>query len=180
MATLSILKIYKPTLVFLAKFSGTYLVLALIYQWYLSAYTGQTDPFTLRTGELVSRLFYITGLQATALPLPDESGLQLLINGEYVARIVEGCNAISVIIMFAAFTLSFGNFIKKSLIFTIAGSFLIYIFNLFRIVFLGYLLYMLPKWQDLAHRVIFPGLIYGFVIVLWIIFVKKINSETLQ
>ncbi len=168
---------YKPTLLFITKFSGIYLLLVWLYQIFLSGYRHQTDPITIQTGKWVSTLFKFTGMQAETIPLENEQGLKLLINGEYIARIIEGCTAIGIIILFTAFIIGFGNSFKKSILFALAGSLLIYIFNLFRIVFLGYLMYVFPQWQDPAHRVVFPGMIYGFVIFLWIFFIKKINNE---
>ena len=178
MPDLSILKTYKPTLIFIAKFSGIYLVLARLYQWYLSLYSNQTDPITSLTGKLVTYVFQMSHLEAQTAALKNEPGLKLIINGEYIARIIEGCTAVSVIIMFVAFILSFGKSLTKSLTFALTGSILIFIFNILRIAILGHLMYTYPQWQDLAHRVAFPAMIYGFVIVLWIIFVKKINHES--
>ena len=147
-----------------------------IYNVYLSQYDGQTDALTVWVGKFVTDIYNWFGLNVQTLPLTDESGLKLIINGNYVARIVEGCTAISVIILFVAFVISFGQNFKKSLVFAIIGSLLIFIFNLFRIVFLGYLVYAYPQFQDVAHRIVFPALIYGFVVLLWLVFIKKIND----
>jgi exosortase family protein XrtF len=130
---------------------------------------------TIWVGKAVSYIFSLIGVNAQTLPLENEAGLKLLINGEYMARIIEGCTAVSVIILFVAFVVSFGSSIKKSLLFAVAGSIIIFVFNWFRIVFLGYLLYLFPQWQDIAHRVVFPALIYGLVVLMWMYFVKKIN-----
>jgi exosortase family protein XrtF len=168
-----ILQSYKPTIYFIIKFISIYLVLVLIYNYYLSFYQGTTDPLTLLIGKWVTQIYHWLGLQVSTIPLEHESGLKLIINNNYVARIVEGCTAASVIIMFAAFVLSFTNNIKQSLKFVIFGSLSIFIFNILRIVFLGYLLYAYPQYQDVAHRIIFPALIYGYVVFLWLLFIKK-------
>jgi exosortase family protein XrtF len=168
---------YKSTLFFILKFLGIYLLLAFIYQLYLSGYHDKTDGITLFVGKTVSQYFLLTGTDAQTIPLEAESGLKLIINGNYLARIVEGCTALSVIIMFIAFIISFGNFSKKSIVFAILGSIGIFIFNIFRIISLTYLISYLPQYQDFAHRIIFPAMIYGFVVFLWIIFVKKYGYE---
>jgi len=164
---------YKPTIKFIVIFALTYALLSMIYGRYLNHFTGQTDDLTKFVGRSVSYVYNILSIDAQTIPLKNESGLKLIINGNYLARIVEGCTAMSIIIMFIAFIFSFGSNLKKTLIFAIAGSILIFMFNIIRIVVLGYLLYVVPAYQDVSHRVIFPAMIYGFVILLWIIFIKK-------
>jgi len=167
---------YKPALFFILKFALLYVLLVLLYNAFLSFYKDVADPVTVFTGKAVTRLFELFGAQAQSLPLESENGLKLILNGEYVARIVEGCNSLSVIIMFVAFVLSFGKKIKKSILFALVGSLLIFVFNIIRIVILGHILYRFPEYQDIAHRVIFPAMIYGFVVLLWIVFVKKFSD----
>ncbi len=174
----SLLKTYRPLLIFTAKFAAVYIILSGLYMAYLSQYKQQTDPLTRFVGKNVDGMFNILGIHASTPPIPHEQGVKLIINGTYVARIVEGCTAASVIIMFIAFIIAFGHNPKKSLLFALTGSLLIFLFNILRIVFLGYLLYAFPKYQDIAHRIIFPALIYGFVVILWIIFIKKFNNVT--
>jgi len=149
------------------------MLLVTIYNFYLSFFQQQTDLLTLWVGQMVSGIYNIIGLDVHTTPLETEPGLKLIVQGQYIARIVEGCTAISVIIMFMAFVLSFGQNFQKTLLFALIGSILIFVFNLIRIIFLGYLFYAFPQYQDVAHRIIFPALIYGFVVFLWLIFIKK-------
>jgi len=174
----SIIKTYKPLLIFTATFAGVYALLTGIYIWFLSLYPHQTDPLTRFVGKSVDTIFNYTGIDAATPPISNGQGVKLLINGQYVARIVEGCTAASIIIMFIAFIIAFGHNPKKSFLFALIGSLLIFIFNIIRIAFLGYLLYAFPAYQDIAHRIIFPALIYGFVVILWIIFIKKYNNAS--
>ncbi len=173
---MSTLKTYYPTLKFIGKFVLIYVVLVTVYNFYLSFFQNQTDIITIWVGKLVSGIYNILGINVQSVPIKTEPGLKLIVKGQYVARIVEGCTSISVIIMFMAFVLSFGKNLKKTLTFALMGSILIFIFNLLRIVFLGYILYAFPQYQDVAHRIIFPAMIYGFVIILWLYFVLKYHE----
>ncbi len=164
---------YKSTLIFISRFLILYFSLAFIYNYYLGLYSGQTDPLTIWVGESVSYIYKFLDVNVQTTPLLHESGLKLIINNQYVARIVEGCTAISVIILFIAFIVSLGTSFKTSLIYAFIGSILIFVFNILRIVFLGYVLYAMPQYQMLAHQIIFPVLIYGLVIILWLIFIIK-------
>jgi len=172
----SILKIYRPVLIFMAKFAGVYAVLVWIYNRYLAYWGHETDGLTGFVGKSVNVLFRLFHIDASTPALEGERGLKLLVNGEYVARIVEGCTAVSVIIMFIAFVIAFGKSFQKSCCFALAGALLIFIINILRIAFLGYMLYAFPAYQDVAHRIVFPAIIYGFVVFLWIVFIKKYNE----
>jgi len=174
MAQESIYKQYKPSLIFILKFAGIYLLLSILYNFYLSSQIGHTDSLSLLVGKALNATYHLFAINAQLIPLDNEAGLKLIINGQYLARIVEGCTAMSVIIMFISFVISFGNSFYKAFKFALIGSVLIFIFNILRILILSYILYYFPKYQDIAHRVLFPALIYGFVVFLWFIFIKKI------
>ncbi len=107
--------------------------------------------------------------------LPD-SYIQLYYNRNYIARMIEGCNAINVIILFIAFVASFSGKLKPTLLFVFGGSVIIYILNIVRIAALCVLMYHFPEWENFLHGVIFPLFIYGVVFLLWIIWVFKFSS----
>jgi exosortase family protein XrtF len=93
-----------------------------------------------------------------------------------VARIVEGCNAISVIILFIAFVIAFKGDFKKTVLFVLAGSILIHLLNVVRIALIAIALYHYPQHEHLLHGVIFPLIIYGIVFLLWVIWVNQFSS----
>jgi len=101
----------------------------------------------------------------------------LIINNEYIARIVEGCSAASIIILFVVFIISFGKTNIKTFVFLLLGAFSIFIINIFRILFLAYTLYAFPDYQKILHQIIFPAIIYTWVVLLWIYFIKKIYKK---
>jgi exosortase family protein XrtF len=47
----------------------------------------------------------------------EETFIKLIYNHKYVARIIEGCNAISIIILFISFVVSFSGKLKPTLLF---------------------------------------------------------------
>lgn len=107
-------------------------------------------------------------------------GIQLYMNQEIVGQIVEGCNSVSIIILFVAFILAFRQGWKKTILFLFAGAILIYAINLVRIVILSIALHRFPEYQDFLHRVIFPGIIYGMVFILWVLWIRSIpRSKTI-
>ena len=105
-----------------------------------------------------------------------ELSIKFIINGNYVARIIEGCNSMSIIILFLSFIIAFsGNFINTFL-FGLFGSVLIYIVNVLRIIALSILYYRFPEYQTVLHDLLFPSIIYGLTFVLWVTWVKFFSN----
>jgi len=156
-------------------FIAVYSVLTLGYKFYLDQSDGRKhypDYFTNLVGrqsqDLLTTLDYPTRLD----PHADEPSLKLIVKNKYIARVVEGCNSISIIILFTAFVIAFADGFKKTFVFILAGSTLIYAANLFRIVLLSIGLYHYPWRQEFLHSVMFPFVIYSMVFLLWILWVN--------
>jgi len=116
------------------------------------------------------------GYNAQVLPHPTEPSMKLIINDFYLARVIEGCNSISVIILFLSFIVAFASKFKTTLFYILSGSVLIYSVNLIRIVLLTIGLYHYPHQKAIFHTVIFPAIIYGLVFLLWIFWVNRFSK----
>lgn len=170
---------YKPFLFFLAKFFGTYLVLTFAYQTYLNEFDTskfEVDGFTQLVAEQSKQVLSLFDSQSYTQPNLKESSVNLFYHNKWVARIVEGCNALSVIILFVSFVFAFTGKFKQTILFIIAGSLIIYIFNIIRIALLCMAIFHYKHFQDILHGVIFPLFIYGIVFILWIIWVNKYSK----
>ncbi|WP_264543568.1 MULTISPECIES: exosortase family protein XrtF [Flavobacterium] len=165
---------YKPFLLFLAKFFLTYLVLTVIYQLYLKSYEGNSvDGITSNVSVLSEKLLQVS--DENAKTVKDERGEYYLViyNNNYVGRIIEGCNAVSVIILFVSFIVAFSTTIKPTLLYVLAGSVLIYVLNILRIGFIIMILNKFPEQEHIIHGVVFPLIIYGIVFLLWFLWIYK-------
>jgi exosortase family protein XrtF len=118
------------------------------------------------------------GFDAEVIPHETNTSMKLYINKQYLAIIVEGCNAISIIILFIAFVVAFSQNLKKTLLFVFAGSVLIYGFNIIRISILTIALYRYSQYEKILHEIVFPGLIYGMVFLLWLIWVRMLPKRS--
>ncbi len=118
------------------------------------------------------------GYRTNIVPHTEESSLMVFVNQKYLARIIEGCNGMSVIILFIAFVVSFRDTFKRTFLFILAGSVLIYAVNLIRIVLLTVGLYKYPWRSEVMHEVIFPLAIYGMVFLLWMFWVRHFSIQT--
>lgn len=175
----ALLKKYKSVIKFILTFLLVYLLLSISYKFYLdfskdSKYYPDyfTHKVAKQTKELIKALDYQVGIANH----PNEPSIKLIINDKYVARVVEGCNSISVIILFISFMIAFAGRLKPTFLYIFSGSILIYSVNLIRIVILSIGLYHYPWRRDLLHTVIFPLIIYGLVFLLWMFWVNSFHK----
>jgi len=169
---------FKPFLLFLSKFLVSYLVLTFLYQTFLNKYdikNYEVDSITQLIAEQSSQILSLFDNNSFIVPNLVEPSVKLYYHGKWVARIIEGCNAISVIILFISFVLAFTGRIKQMIIFILSGTIIIHVFNILRIVLLSMAIFHYPKSQHFLHGVIFPLFIYGVVFGLWVIWVNKFS-----
>jgi exosortase family protein XrtF len=171
---------YSAVLRFILLFLGTYMVLSLIYGGFLQlSKSGNYHPdyITHLVANQSELLINEMGYTSNVLPNPDYPSMQLFINGVAVGQIIEGCNAISIIILFIAFIVAFAQDWKKTILFLFGGAVLIYAINIIRIAILAIALYQFPRYQEILHTVVFPGIIYGMVFLLWVVWVKSLPKN---
>lgn len=167
---------YKPFLLFLGKFIISYLVLTFIYQTYLNRFdekNSEVDSFTEIVASQSAKVLSWIDSNSYTMPHQTEPTVKLFYKGKYISRIIEGCNALSVIILFVSFVIAFTGKFKKTILFIVFGIFLIHVLNIGRIALLCVALYHFPQYEHLLHGVIFPLVIYGVVFLLWVIWVNK-------
>lgn len=168
---------YKPFLIFLASFFLTYFILTFIYQQYLgSLEKNKTDAVTKFVSKNTEQILLFFGEEVSVVESDTGSYMKLFFHKEYIARIVEGCNAISIIILFVSFVVAFSSKLIPTLLFIFCGSIIIYLLNVFRIAALTVLLFYFPKQEVILHEVLFPLFIYSVVFLLWLIWVRKFSK----
>jgi len=177
---LQLIRKYKSVLFFILTFLGVYLVLSFCYAMYLKYAQSEIyypDYITHRVAQQSESLVNILGYRGEIEPHPDEASMKLYVNDLFVARVVEGCNAVSVLILFAAFVLAFYKGLRPTLLFVFGGGVLIYAVNIIRIALLSIGLYAYPDYKELLHDVVFPGIIYGLVVVLWLFWIRRFKEQ---
>ncbi|MBV8326823.1 exosortase family protein XrtF [Chryseobacterium sp.] len=166
------LKDFKPVLGILLRFIIIYLVLLFAYQFYLnhSKDTG-LDSFS----RLIARQVCLiqNGLHYPTELYDDAKNEQVwfYVKEQYTTRMVEGCNAISVAILFVSFVFAFYKGVQ-TFIFVGVGLVTLYIMNLLRIVGLNLVMAEHKEYGIMFHDFIFPAVIYGSVVLLWLIWIK--------
>jgi len=104
--------------------------------------------------------------------------LVISVMGTPVAQLVEGCNAVSVIILFVAFVFAIPHNISDTLLFALFGVVLLYGINILRVAFICVGIYLWPEWSSVLHDLVFPGIIYGTVMLLWIFWIWRYQQKS--
>ncbi|MDX6747985.1 exosortase family protein XrtF [Polaribacter sp. PL03] len=175
------MKKHKNVVIFLIKFFATYFILFAIYSTYLKNSQEKEGAFktasiTTLVADQTVDLIEFFNFDAGAYQHKKELSVKLLIEGNYTARVIEGCNSISIIILFIAFIIAFAGSIKATIIYSFLGSLFIYTINIVRIAFLAIMIYKYPRHQEILHNLVFPAIIYGVVFLLWVIWVNKFSN----
>lgn len=177
---MSSLRPYYPIFKFVLVFSGVYLLLGLVYYFYLSVSQqgGQTaDYVTLTVAHQTSTLLHWVGYASSTSAVQGHPSVFLHVNGQLVYRVIEGCNAISVMILFVSFVIAFAKALSKTLLFLITGLLIIYSINILRLILLAIIAVNHKDYMHIAHEVFFPAAIYGTVILLWLYWVKEWRND---
>lgn len=170
-----LVKKYREVIRFIGVFLGTYLVFAFLYNLYLKNFSSEVhhpDIITHLVALQSEAVIAVLGYDVVVFPSSVNPAMNLFVNEAFVARIIEGCNAVSIIILFVAFMLAFFGKTKSTLLYILSGAVIIYAMNIVRIVILSVGLYEVPQYGHFLHRIIFPLIIYGTVFILWVVWIR--------
>ncbi|MCL6295691.1 exosortase family protein XrtF [Jejuia spongiicola] len=170
---------YKLVIKFILTFLIVYVGFSTLYHFYLEFSEGSKfypDYLTHLVAKQTDVLLNGFGYDTQMFPHPEEASIKVILNGKYLARVIEGCNSVSVIILFMSFIIAFSGKLKTTLFFILSGSVLIYAANLIRIALFTIALYHYPERQAVLHDIVFPAVIYGFVFLLWIFWVNRFSN----
>ncbi len=165
------LKDLKPTLIIFARFIIVYIVLLVAYQIYLNMYKNDLDPISKMVGGQSCSIQGWVGFPSQMVDQPQYQTSWFYTLDKYTSRMVEGCNAISVMILFLAFVFAFYKGLK-TFVFAIIGLVILHLMNISRIAGLNLIFYQYPQYSKIAHDYFFPAIIYGTVVLLWLVWIK--------
>ncbi|GGG36634.1 exosortase family protein XrtF [Dokdonia pacifica] len=171
---------YKSVLRFILTFIGSYFVLVLLYNLYLTYGASKIyypDIITHTVAKQSESIINSLGYDMKVVPSKVEPAMNLTINNKVLARVIEGCNAVSVMLLFTSFMLAFFDGWKRTLLFILGGIALIYAMNVTRIALLTVGIYEYPEYTELLHGTIFPAVIYGTVFLLWLGWIRSYKKQ---
>lgn len=166
------MKDFLPVLKILLRFVVIYIVLVLLYQLYLNGYENEVvDPFTRWVAKQVALIQNFLGFSTVLIDNMKLHSVLFQTSGKFTTRMVEGCNVFSVAILFSAFIFAFYKGLKTFL-FVFGGLILLHILNVSRIALLNIIYLKYPQYEKVGHDYLFPAIIYGGVIILWLIWIQ--------
>jgi exosortase family protein XrtF len=166
-----------PTIVFLSKFLVFYLVGNLLYGLFVTAFNPQPDPVTQLVTRQTSACLSLAGWDTTVKDRIDKPTTTIVFDTKSVVTVYEGCSGLNVMIIFIAFVFAFGPLQKAMFWFVPLGLFIIHVSNLFRIALLFTVTLYRPGYLYFTHKYLFTAFIYGFVLLLWIWWVRNFSEQ---
>lgn len=166
---------------FLLRFLGTYLLFFVLYSLFLSLTEERmapfvSDPITQNVAHQSGHILNFFNQNVVVEQDDTELCVKMIMHDYYILGVIEGCNAVSIIILFLAFIIAFKGTLKKTILFSLFGVFTIYYVNVFRISVLAYGFFYHAQYKMILHDIVFPAIIYGYIFMLWIIWVKYFSS----
>jgi len=171
-------KEFSPTIYFLLKFVGFYLIGNLLYGLFVTTFEPKPDPMTKWVTNQTAWVITVSGWPAETVHHSARPTTSILYQNQAIVSVYEGCNGINVMIVFLAFVFAFGPIGKTLSWFAPVALLIIHISNLLRIIFLFWVTLYLPNFLYLMHKYFFTAFIYAIVFIIWIIWVKKFAITT--
>lgn len=166
-------KEFRPTIIFLIKFIGIYIIGNLLYGWYITTYHPLPDPLTQWVTEQSSWVLSQTGWRTIIVDHPTKPTTTIYYHAKAVVSVYEGCNGLNVVIIFLAFLFAFGPVNKSLGWFAPLGILIIHVSNLLRIILLFFVALYLPGFHYFMHKYLFTAIIYVVVFLMWVVWIKR-------
>jgi len=171
------IKRLKPTLVFLARFLGLYLMSSLLYGIFVNSYGTRPDPITKSVTTQTAIALRLTGHDVETKDNPKKPTTAIRMENISIVSVYEGCNGVNIAIVFTAFLFAFGPFKRTWLPFTLLGLLVIHLANISRIAALFLITLYKPDLSYFTHKYLFTAFIYAVVFALWLLWVKRISFK---
>jgi exosortase family protein XrtF len=169
---------FKPALLFLAKFLGIYIIGNMVYGLYINQYYPKADPLTFQVSNQLAKIISAVD-QSVAIEMSSKARVTLIDEAAHrsIINVFEGCNGANVAIVFLAFIVAYAGTWNRTLLFGVVGIATIHLFNLGRLWLLFYQAKINSVYFYYFHKYIFTAAIYFVVLLLWFLWVWKINGR---
>ena len=171
------IKEFLPTIFFLLKFVGIYVVGNLVYGWYVTSYEPVSDPATQWVTDQTAVVLTVCGWETESEDIAYKATTNLVYDGNDVLAVYEGCNGLNVMIIFVAFLIAFGPLTKQLFWFIPVGLLIIHLMNLARITLLFWVAIYMKDYMYFTHKYFFTAILYVVVFILWVWWVRKFATK---
>lgn len=167
---------FRPIINFLLIFLLLFFIFSVVYDLYLHRFEDKTDAMSSYVGRQAAGLLKMAGFDAFAIDMHADKSTHVGIDGFARVKVIEGCNGLSVMILFVAFLLGFPGKPKNMAWFIPTGLLVIHLFNVLRVAMLGWAVYRFGETGYPIYKEMFTASIYLLVLALWYLWVQKYGS----
>jgi exosortase family protein XrtF len=168
---------FRPTIFFLLRFVGLYVLTNMLYGIYITAYHPKPDPITHIVTVQTAAVLRATGWAVIAEDHYSQPVTNLVFEDQDILAVYEGCNGVNTMLMFLAFIVAFGPWRKPMLWFIPMGIVVVHGMNLLRIGLLFFVSRTMPHAMYFVHKYLFTAFLYAVIFVLWIIWIRKFTRK---
>jgi len=97
----------------------------------------------------------------------------IYLEGTVGVHLDRGCLGRNLMLTYIGFLLAYPGNIRSKLWYIPVGVVVIFYLNSLRIIGLGFILLYIPKWMNEFHEVIFKGIVYLFIFLMWYNWIRK-------
>jgi len=101
----------------------------------------------------------------------------IYLNDKKVVAIEDACNGLELFILYAGFIICLPAFWLRKVAFISIGLVLIYLINIFRCTLITWVLLNHANLFGFVHHYLFTFIVYVFIIVLWLLFTRKLTPN---
>lgn len=172
------MKISSPdrrTLRFIGTFLGLYVAWLMLYEWVIHPW-GWLDQLVINDSSLWA-LFFLDLVGFATFQGNHETIRTIGIDGTHGLWIGDPCNGLTLFALFTFFIIAYPGSWKHKLWFIPAGITVIHFLNIIRIAALCVIVQKSPEWLDFNHTYLFQVFMYGFIFLLWYVWIKKFSRK---
>ncbi|MBK0404489.1 exosortase family protein XrtF [Adhaeribacter sp. BT258] len=151
----------------LALYAVWYICYDLYYDHWFNPFTSLDTWITMQEVRICSAGLNLLNYKASYIEN------SLLINNHPVVLVANGCNGMTLFILFAGFIIAYPGPWKAKLLYMIPSIFLIAILNIFRILALALNSFHNRETLEFNHKYTFTFIVYLFIFGLWMLWIKR-------
>lgn len=162
---------------FLITSSLVYALLYFIYEFIIKKQTFIDQhfiAFIINSSESILQLFNYKTFKV----LSDNDFQVIGIDGSSGVWIGAACNAVTLFFLFSVFVLAYPGHQKNKLWYVPIGILSIHFLNILRVLALALIAFYKPDLLEFNHTYTFTFIIYGYIFLLWMIWVNKYSDKT--
>jgi exosortase family protein XrtF len=163
----------KRILRFLLLFLGLYAAWKMYYEWVIHPW-GVLDTLVINDSSLWS-IWVLDTLGFDTFQGDHATIRTIGVQGSNGLWIGDPCNGLTLFALFSLFIVAYPGSWKHKLWYIPAGITLIHILNIIRITALCIIVKVSPEMLEFNHTYLFQILMYGFIFLLWYVWIKKFS-----